>query len=112
MKVIKISGFVVRGDGYGRKLGYPTVNLDIEKNTEALPPYGVYAGTATLDEADYRAGIIVSPTGKVEAHLIEYTGDAYGKTVTLTLQKFLREFKQFETEEELIEQIKKDLESC
>ena len=105
-----ISGVVIKGDGYGRKLGFPTVNL--ETNTEALPSKGVYAGTAELDGTIYRAGILINPGGKVEAHLLGYNGNAYGKNVKLELNKFLREYKKFDTEEELIIQIKKDLKLC
>ncbi len=105
----KISGVVVKGDQYGRTLGFPTVNLDTE---EVLPPYGVYAGIAILDNVEYRAGILINPSGKTEAHLIGYDGDAYGKMVKLELKKFLREFEKFNTEEELKAQIEKDLEKC
>ena len=109
-----ISGIVVKGDGYGRKLGFPTVNLDFTATT--LPQAGVYAGIATLEEETYRAGIVVGPEvegkHKLEAHLIGYEGDAYGKVVTLEIKKFLRAYKHFATEEELINQIKKDIEQC
>ena len=105
----KIKGKVVRGDGYGRKLGFPTVNLETK---DELPPAGVYAGTATLNQNNYRAGILINQTGKVEAHLLGYNGSAYGKEVALILKNFLREYKKFATEEELIKQIAKDLEKC
>jgi riboflavin kinase/FMN adenylyltransferase len=105
-----ISGSVVRGDGYGRKLGFPTVNL--ETNITEFPPKGVYAGTAELEGVEYRAGIIIGPHNKTEAHLIGYNGDAYGKDVILTLKKYLREYKNFDTEEQLINQIKKDIKLC
>ncbi len=104
-----ISGRVVHGDGYGRKLGFPTINLETKDN---LPPFGVYAGLVDLDDRVYRAGILINHTGKVEAHLIGYEGDAYDKIATLTIEKFLRDYKKFDTEEELINQIKKDLEQC
>ncbi len=103
----EIKGRVIKGDGYGRKLGFPTVNLETK---DELPKAGVYAGEAVLESKIYRAGILINPTGKVEAYLIGYDGDAYGKEVTLKIEKFLREYKKFETEEELIIQIKKDLE--
>ena len=110
----KISGKVIKGDGYGRKLGYPTIN--IETNTEGLPPYGVYAGVASFMSRGvldtYKAGILINPDGKVEAHLIGFSGDLYGKMLTLEIAKFLREYKKFESEAELINQIKKDLEQC
>ncbi|HEY4503307.1 MAG TPA: riboflavin kinase [Candidatus Paceibacterota bacterium] len=105
-----ITGIVVKGDQYGRKLGYPTVNLKLD--AEETPPQGVYSGTAVLEGKEYRAGILINPNGKVEAHLIGYNGDAYGKVVTLRVEKFLRHYKKFDTEEELILQIKKDIEQC
>ncbi len=106
-----ITGKVIKGDGYGRKLGFPTINL----NTAVKPlgvREGVYAGNATLENKTYRAGILINPTGKVEAHLLAYDEDAYGKEVTLELKKFLREYKKFNTERELIIQIKEDLKLC
>ena len=111
----EISGKVIKGDEYGRKLGFPTVNLD--SYTEALPPEGVYAGLGILEGKEYNAGIVIGPGEKIEgekieAHLIGYNGNAYGKEVTLKINKFLREFKNFDTEEELIKQIKKDIELC
>lgn len=106
----EISGKVIRGDQYGRKIGFPTVNL--ETQMRELPPAGVYAGEALLENVVYRAGIAIDPNNKVDAHLIGYNGDAYGKEVKLTLKKFLREYKHFDTEEELINQIKKDINLC
>ena len=105
-----ISGKVVKGDGYGRKLGFPTVNL--ETGEAKLPRAGVYRGKAEIENKSYRAGILINPTGKVEAHLLEYDGDAYGKNVVLELNKFLREYKKFETEKELIAQITDDIKKC
>jgi FAD synthase len=116
--MVYISGKVIRGEGYGRKLGFPTVNLQADMSVEELPSSGVYAGFAKLmsntECLTFRAGIVIGPETngqkKVEAHLIGYDGDAYGKMVTLEVGKFIREFKKFDTEEELIIQIKKDIE--
>ncbi|MDP9249641.1 MAG: riboflavin kinase [bacterium] len=105
-----ISGIVERGAGYGKKLGFPTMNIPVA--VKNLPPEGVYAGTAELDGKKYRAGIVVGPGEKIEVHLIGYDGDAYGKEVSIDIQKFLREFKKFDTEAELIIQIKKDMNLC
>lgn len=108
-----ISGIVVRGDGYGRKIGFPTVNLDLdEEKQREFPADGVYSGTVMLEGKEYRAGIVIGPDEKIEAHLIGYSGDAYGAYITFKLEKFIREFKKFATEEELIEQIRKDLLKC
>ncbi len=112
----KILGRVIKGDSYGRTIGFPTVNLDSQARAEASPPPlpgdGIYAGVGILEEKEYRAGIVIGPHGKVEAHLIGYNGDAYGKEFKLTINKFLREYKKFDTTEELIIQIKKDIELC
>lgn len=106
----KISGKVIHGDGYGKKLGFPTVNLEV--STEVLPLEGVYAGIAVLEGIEYKAGIVIGPKNKTEAHLIGYDGDAYGKIVKLEINKFLREYKKFNTEKELIIQITKDISLC
>ncbi len=109
-----VTGKVIKGDGYGRKIGFPTVNLDTKLEPEAqdLLKDGVYAGTAVLEGKTYLAGIVIGPHAKIEAHLIGYEGDAYGKEVALTASNFLRKYKRFDTEEELINQIKKDIELC
>ncbi|MEK7140898.1 MAG: riboflavin kinase, partial [Patescibacteria group bacterium] len=101
----------VKGDGYGKKLGFPTVNLNTAVKPLGLRE-GVYSGSAVLNGREYRAGIVIGPGEKVEAHLMGYNGDAYGKTVTLEIKNFLRAYKKFDTEEELKEQIKKDIEQC
>jgi riboflavin kinase / FMN adenylyltransferase len=106
---IKISGIVVKGDGYGRKLGYPTANLD--KKTKDMNA-GVYSGTASFDDKFFRVGILINPDGKTEAHLLNFDGDLYGKILTLEFGKFIREYKKFDSEADLIAQIGKDLEKC
>mgnify|MGYP001594124737 CR=1 FL=1 len=105
-----ITGRVEKGAGYGRKIGYPTVN--IHPQIEVKPLSGVYAGLAELEGKIFRAGIVIGPGNKVEAHLIGYSGDAYGLEISLEIKNFLREFKKFDTEEELITQIKEDLKYC
>lgn len=107
---ILIAGKVVKGEGYGKKLGFPTVNLDTMGAD--LPKDGVYSGEGEIEGEKYKAGIVIGPNKKVEAHLLGFSRDAYGKIVVLEIREFLREYKKFESEEKLIEQIKKDLEKC
>lgn len=104
-----ISGKVVVGDKYGRQLGFPTVNLEAKASE---PSAGIYTGKGIINRKVYRAGIMIDDEGKVQAHLLGYRGDAYGKVVTLQIKKFLRKFEKFKTEEELIKQIEKDLKMC
>lgn len=105
-----ITGTVTRGDGYGRKLGFPTANLSVISGE--VPKEGIYSGIGILDGKEYRAGIVIGPHQKTEAHLIGYNGDAYGKELKLQIKKFLREYRNFDTEEELINQIKEDISLC
>ena len=65
----------------------------------------------------FKSGIVIGPLDKkglpkIEAHLIGFKGNLYKKNVTLEIRKFLRKFKKFKNESELIKQIGKDLERC
>ncbi len=114
-----IKGKVIKGDGYGRKIGYPTINLDRKYflRMKDKTPFGVYSGVVFLKNKKYKAGIIIGPLDKkslpkIEAHLINFNKNIYGEKVTLEIHKFIRKFKEFKTEKELILQIKKDLKKC
>ena len=115
---MKFSGKVIRGDGYGKTLGFPTANIDSEEflKTKQDVKLGVYAGFVVRESTGmyYRAGIVVSPLDKngipkLEAHLLDFDGDLYGETLTFTLSQYLRPFEQYETEEELKEAINADI---
>jgi riboflavin kinase/FMN adenylyltransferase len=112
-----LSGTVVKGDGRGRTIGVPTVNLD--GVTEALPPYGVYAclldrveasGARVLGRAV--ANIGERPTRgagfSIEAHLFDFDGDLYGARLRLHLCERLREERRFDGLDALRAQIAKD----
>src|SRR4051812_868113 len=101
-----VTGKVVRGDMYGRRIGFPTVNLD--KTIKDIIP-GVYSGKGIINNKTYRAAIIINEAGRIDAYLFGFRGDAYGKLVTLKPKEFIRKFEKFKTEEELITQIRKDI---
>jgi riboflavin kinase / FMN adenylyltransferase len=114
-----IKGKVIRGDGYGKKIGFPTINLDRRNflGMEKKLGFGVYAGVVSLGSKKYKAGIVIGPLDKkglpkIEAHLLGFRGDAYGKKAIFEIKGFLRKFKKFKTQAELVIQIKKDLEKC
>lgn len=122
MEDITISGKVIHGEKYGRKIGFPTANLDRRSYSRRKQniKFGIYAGHVEFKDLkikrlkDYPAGVIVGPLDKsglpkLEAHLIGFKGNLYGKKITVTLQKYLRPFKKFKSEAELKRQIKKDI---
>ncbi len=81
-----IYGKVIKGDGYGKKIGYPTINITrtFFSKLKKKPNYGIYVGRVFFEEKLYRAGIIIGPKDKkglpkLEAHLVGYKGNALGK---------------------------------
>lgn len=117
-KVVEYAGRVVKGDGYGRKLGFPTANLDRRQwsRQKLKLKYGVYGGTARLPSGQtHLAGIVVGPADsrglpKVEAYLVGFKGNLYGKRIILEIREFIRPYKNFVTIAALKLQIKKDVE--
>ena len=125
-----IYGKVIKGDGYGKKLGYPTINLSRRffSKMKKKPKFGVYAGRVFLRKKPtskssllpgklYQAAIVIGPKDKrglpkIEAHLIGFKGNAYGKRAIFEVGKFIRKYKKFKTEKELIKQIEQDLKKC
>ena len=113
-----IEGKVVKGDGYGKKLCFPTANLDRKqfKKDKVQVPLGVYAGVVFLHHLKKirKAAIVIGPLDKqklpkIEAHVLGFKGRLYGKKLTLYLYKLLRPFEVFKTRKLLIAQIKKDV---
>jgi riboflavin kinase/FMN adenylyltransferase len=108
-----IDGVVVRGDGRGRELGFPTANLETEN--ELLPAMGIYATMAVFGEISHRAvtSIGVRPTIgdgplTIETHVLDGRYDLYGKRMRLAFVKWLRAELKFEGLEPLRTQIAKD----
>jgi len=109
-----VQGEVVRGVGRGRTLGFPTANVNSDR---PLPlPAGVYACHAFLDTARYRAVINlgVRPTFggtelAVEAHLLDFAGDLYGRRIKLQFLRRLRDEMRFPDVEALRTQIAQDV---
>jgi riboflavin kinase/FMN adenylyltransferase len=111
-----LRGVVIQGEHLGRKLGFPTANLDVAGLL--TPPPGVYAAEARLGSARHRAAVNIGhrptihsadPQLHVEAHLLDFDGDLYGQALELEFQKKLREEKRFPTTEALSAQIAEDI---
>jgi riboflavin kinase/FMN adenylyltransferase len=106
-----LTGTVVRGDGRGRALGYPTANLSFAYRP-ALPAIGIYAGWAIGQRALVSIGR--RPTFHddgdvvVEAHLLDWDGDLYDTVLRVEVAERLREERRFGSVEELVAQMRDD----
>lgn len=108
-----LTGKVVYGKQLGRTIGFPTANMEMDG--EAWKHCGVYFGRCMVDGKTYRviANIGRHPTAPegeptVEAHLIGFEGDLYGREIQVELTKFLRGEVRFDSVEQLKEQLEKD----
>lgn len=110
-----ITGKVVEGRKVGGKIGFPTVNVSIDKDKHRLKD-GVYQGEVDIDGKTYVAVINYGarPTFNldeklIEAHVIDFNGVIYGKTLTLRFSRFMRDIIKFNNCDELKEQLIKDV---
>jgi riboflavin kinase/FMN adenylyltransferase len=111
----RLEGEVVRGDGRGRAIGFPTANIDVWEE-KMLPKKGVYAGWAHLDGETFMAAAYIGnrPTFNgglvtVEAHLLDFDRDIYGQNLIFDVVAFLRPELKFNSVAELIAQIDQDV---
>jgi riboflavin kinase / FMN adenylyltransferase len=116
-RAYSMAGPVIEGDKLGRKLGFPTANLD--PSGLALPPSGVYAIHAVVSGKTHRAVLNIgtrptlgnpNPPLRVEAHLLDFDGDIYGHELEIVFAEKLRDEKKFSSVDELEAQIARDIE--
>lgn len=110
-----VSGVVVSGRGRGTGLGFPTANLEPER--ELLPPPGIYAAFAELDGKRYMTALNIGEkptfadyTFTFEAYLLDFTGDVRGKKINILFVEKLRDIVKFDGPEPLKRQIAADVE--
>jgi len=109
----ELDGVVVAGDQRGGTLGYPTANLLLEPDL-AVPRYGIYAGSARGHRAAVSIGTNPHYGGterRIEPYLLDFEGDLYGQRLLVELWERLREEAVFGSEEELVEQIARDVDA-
>ncbi len=110
----QLRGRVVRGKRLGRSLGFPTANLDLEH--EAVPKAGVWGGRARVPGGKWSPALMNlgwRPTLRgrrfiTEVHLLDFSGNLYGRKLEAEPQVYLRPEKRFESLEALQEQIRRD----
>ena len=113
-----VRGEVVVGDKRGRTIGFPTANL-LPDPALVVPARGVYAGFARVGKESYAActNVGVAPTferreSRVEAYLLGFGGDLYGRVIDVSFIRRIREEKRFLGVDELKRQITRDVEEA
>lgn len=116
-----LTGQVVEGQQLGRTIGFPTANLSLPPE-KFLPQQGVYSVWVDCQNAEASALPGVMNLGNrptvdgtqqtIEVHLLDWTGDLYGKTLTVSLVSFLRPEQKFASLEQLKAQIQQDCEKA
>ena len=111
----QMRGEVVSGDRRGRELGFPTANL-IPDDALVCPGHGVYACLADGLPAAVNIGVrptFVTGRGElVEAYILDFNGDLYGKQLRLDFLERLRGERRFQSADELVEQMRQDVEQA
>ena len=110
----RIRGIVVPGQQRGAALGYPTANIG--RIDTLLPGEGIYAGVARVNDSQWPAAVSIGPnptfdeqTLKVEAFLIGYRGSLYDHPIELDFLARLRDIKRFDSADELVTQMDRDV---
>ena len=126
----QLTGKVIRGDQLGRRIGYPTANLQVQESHKLIPAYGIYAvEAAVIEPTDLKTGpytprlpersiygmgyIGTRPTidgvsRSIEVHLLDFNEDIYGEILRIKFLHFVRHDQWFENMEEMIQQMKVD----
>ena len=110
-----LRGEVVVGDRRGRTIGFPTANV-VPDAKAVIPARGVYAGFVSLGGENYAActNVGIAPTfardeSRVEAHLLDFEGDLYGRVIEVSFVERIREERRFSGVDELTRQIQHDV---
>ena len=111
-----IRGIVVRGEGRGKGLGFPTANLAVRERDKLIPPEGIYAVRAILRSGTYTGALHMGPRPtfkgsppSVELHLLDFDRDIYGEEIRVDFIERLRGIEPFTGVDALVDQIRKDV---
>ncbi|GIV50177.1 MAG: riboflavin biosynthesis protein [Candidatus Kapaibacterium sp.] len=118
--VYSVEGIVVQGDGRGRRLGYPTANIELLDPHKLLPGSGVYCVSAPIDGRIVQgmANIGVRPTFtdsahlRLEAHFFDFSGYLYDRKIVLRFHCYVRQERRFESVDMFWSQLREDRETC
>jgi riboflavin kinase/FMN adenylyltransferase len=115
-----LRGLVVRGDGRGKTLGFPTANLQVQSTggpgSKLIPPPGVYAVWGTLRSGTHPGALHLGPRptfqgspSTIELHLMDFDAEIYGEEVRIDFIDYLRPVVPFDSVPELVRQMSEDV---
>lgn len=103
----RVIGKVISGNKKGGDLGFPTANVKLQEKMES----GVFSGIVFYEKNSYKAALFIGHTGEIlEAHILDFSGDLYDKEIEVEIGEKIREVQKFSSTEELISQIRNDVE--
>lgn len=105
----ELRGRVIKGDGWGQRLGYPTANLTRHYFHYHPVSDGVYFGFVTLGAHELPSLAIVGVNKKIEVYVLNWRQNLYGRYLHMRIVKKIRPLRSFATASSLKEQIKKDI---
>jgi riboflavin kinase len=114
-------GEVIHGRQIGRKIGFPTANLHVSYEEEAYLPKGVYGVKVHHDGVLYNGVMNIGmrptfkgeePTLSFEVHILHFNQDIYGEQLTIDILFFIRGEQAFDSIEQLVKQLKNDIEKA
>ena len=115
----ELNGKVIKGNGVGRTIKYPTANIEIKETYKLIPPKGVYLVKISFGENEFSGMMNIGnrPTinglnQTIEIHIFDFDKDIYGKNLKVCFLKKIRKEKKFDSLTSLKSQLKKDEENC
>lgn len=115
-RAYQLKGRVVNGEHIGTGLGYPTANIELENSDKLLPQAGVYAVWASVEDGQRMPAMMnigCRPTFNgqrqtLEVNILDFSGNLYGRTLTIGFVERVRSEQRFASSEELIAQLESD----
>lgn len=111
----QFTGLVIKGRGVGKTMGFPTANISIENKNKIIPKKGVYAVNVYLNQKKFKGMLNIgfNPTFNkrqlsIEVHILDFNQEIYNSSLTIEFVKRIRNEKQFQTVDELKNQLSID----
>ncbi|OAV65950.1 Riboflavin biosynthesis protein ribF [Bacteroidales bacterium Barb6XT] len=115
----QLKGHIKDGYKIGRKLGFPTANIETDEPFKIIPSVGIYAVRVTLEGKSYRGMLCIGnrPTLNngsnitIEVHILDFSGDIYNSELTVSFIRYIRDTIKFDTLDDLAAQLERDKET-